>query len=79
MINKIFCLSSIKSSIRLSLLFLCFSFIQIGFAQETKNVLFIGNSQTFYNDLPKMTQNIANCLGDVLTYEESTIPSYSLR
>jgi hypothetical protein len=26
-----------------------------------------------------MTQNIANCLGDVLTYEESTIPSYSLR
>lgn len=79
MINKIFCLSSIKSSIRLSLLFLCFSFIQIGFAQETKNVLFIGNSQTFYNDLPKMTQNIANSLGDVLTYEESTIPSYSLR
>ena len=52
---------------------------QIGFSQEAKNVLFIGNSQTFYNDLPKMTQNIANSLGDVLTYEESTLPSYSLR
>jgi len=63
------------------MLFICISILiaQNGFSQETKNVLFIGNSQTFYNNLPKMTQNIANSVGDVLNYEQSTLPSYSFR
>ncbi|WP_347172566.1 DUF4886 domain-containing protein [Polaribacter uvawellassae] len=51
----------------------------VGYSQKTKNVLFIGNSQTFYNDLPALTSNIAASLGDVLNYEESTIPSFSLK
>lgn len=74
-------INSIQASYRIKFLFLFFTFlfVQIGFSQETKKVLFIGNSQTFYNDLPKMTQNIASSLGDVLDYEESTIPSFSFR
>lgn len=43
------------------------------FAQsERKNVLFIGNSYTSVNDLPRLTQMVAQSMGDELTYESNT-------
>ena len=77
MFNYINFFSSLRVKlIVFSLFFICNS---AGFSQETKKVLFIGNSQTFYNDLPSLTSDIATSLGDVLTYEESTIPSFSIQ
>ena len=69
----------VKIKTWLILLYLFIFVVQFGFSQETKKVLFIGNSQTFYNDLPAITSDIATSLGDVLTYEESTIPGFSLQ
>ncbi len=68
-------------SLRARLIIISFLIIcnYVVYSQKTKNVLFIGNSQTFYNDLPALTSNIATSLGDVLNYEESTIPSFSLK
>lgn len=70
-------------SLNLRAKFIIISFLiicnYVGYSQKTKKVLFIGNSQTFYNDLPALTSNIAASLGDVLNYEESTIPSFSLK
>ena len=37
-------------------------------AQTTKHVLFLGNSYTSVNNLPQMTAQIANSMGDALTY-----------
>ncbi|MGY8951566.1 MAG: PKD domain-containing protein, partial [Flavobacteriales bacterium] len=42
------------------------------FSQETKEVLFIGNSYTYVNDLPNMVKQIALSFGDTLNYESST-------
>ena len=47
------------------------------YSQVEKNVLFIGNSQTYVNDLPFITQNIASSVGDNLIYDESTFGGYS--
>jgi len=41
-------------------------------AQETKNVLFLGNSYTYYNNLPKLIEDIATSQGDVFTHDENT-------
>lgn len=41
-------------------------------AQETKKVLFIGNSYTYYNNLPLLIQNLATANGDVLIKDENT-------
>ena len=43
-----------------------------GFAQQTKEVLFVGNSYTYYNDLPNLVQQIALSFGDTLIHESST-------
>ena len=40
--------------------------------QSTKKILFIGNSYTYVNDLPQMTQSVARSMGDELTYESNT-------
>ena len=42
------------------------------FSQQTKDVLFVGNSYTFYNDLPEMVKQIALSFGDTLNHESST-------
>lgn len=42
------------------------------FSQEIKKVLFIGNSYTFYNNLPELVNNIAQSLGDSLYFDSST-------
>lgn len=41
-------------------------------AQQSVNVLFIGNSYTEVNDLPGMVQQIAASMGDQLTYQSNT-------
>ena len=42
------------------------------FSQQTKEVLFVGNSYTFYNDLPNMVKQIALSFGDTLNYDQNT-------
>ena len=44
----------------------------IGFAQLKKEVLFVGNSYTYVNDLPNLVKQIALSFGDTLLYESST-------
>ena len=34
------------------------------------NVLFLGNSYTYVNDVPKMVQNLAHAAGHTLTYDQ---------
>ncbi|WP_353103364.1 DUF4886 domain-containing protein [Myroides odoratus] len=51
----------------LFLLATCFSYGQV-----RKSVYFIGNSYTHYNDLPLLTQKVAQSTGDVLSYEQTT-------
>lgn len=41
-------------------------------AQDTKKVLFLGNSYTFYNDLPSLVSQMATNTGDVLIYDSNT-------
>ena len=42
-------------------------------AQDSVSVLFIGNSYTYVNDLPTLTNNLTNSLGDILTFDSQTI------
>jgi len=46
--------------------------IQSSFAQQRKEVLFIGNSYTYYNNLPDLVKQIALSFGDSLIYDSST-------
>lgn len=45
-------------------------------AQDTLNVLFLGNSYTFYNQLPNMVREVAASVGDVVTYSSNTPGGY---
>ena len=45
-------------------------------SQITKKVLFLGNSYTYYNDLPSMVNNMATSTGDVLIYDSNTVGGY---
>ena len=42
------------------------------------NVLFIGNSYTYVNDVPKMVQNLAHAAGHTLTYDQHTEGGWTL-
>ncbi|CAI8225595.1 MAG: Uncharacterised protein [Cryomorphaceae bacterium] len=53
------------------LLFLAFIPL-LSFGQLKKEVLFIGNSYTYYNDLPDLVKEIALSFGDTLVHESST-------
>jgi hypothetical protein len=46
-------------------------------AQQKKEVLFIGNSYTYVNDLPNLVKQIALSFGDTLVHESSTPGGYS--
>ena len=49
-----------------------------GFSQSNaKRVLFIGNSYTFYNDMPELVKNCALSTGDSMTTDQSTISGYT--
>lgn len=52
-------------------------FANFTFAQSY-DVLFIGNSYTYYNNLPEMISNIANDLGDTVNYDQNTPGGTSL-
>ena len=56
----------------ITLLFPIFSFSQ------SYDILFIGNSYTYYNNLPEMLSNIANAFGDSVNYDQSTPGGTSL-
>lgn len=44
----------------------------VNFAQDSSNVLFIGNSYTYGNDLPTMLTQLASSLGDYVSKDQST-------
>ncbi len=50
-----------------------------GFAQSSKNVLFLGNSYTAVNNLPQMIADIATSMGDTLIYDSNTPGGYTLQ
>ena len=54
------------------LLLIVLFFPIITFSQQTKEVLFVGNSYTFYNNLPQLVADIALSLGDTLIHDSST-------
>ena len=43
------------------------------FSQQTKEVLFIGNSYTYQNNMPQLVSNIATSFGDTLNYDSSLL------
>lgn len=46
---------------------------------QTKRALFVGNSYTYFNDLPKMVADMALSTGDTLIYDSSTPGGYTLQ
>ena len=62
-----------KTAAIFSLLFISFC----SFSQETKHVLFIGNSYTYYNDLPSLLAQAASSAGDVVIHDSNTPPNVS--
>ncbi|MFT5983083.1 MAG: hypothetical protein ACI9RM_001524 [Ulvibacter sp.] len=62
-----------KSTTIFFLLFVSFC----SFSQETKRVLFIGNSYTYYNDLPDLLSQAASSAGDVVIHDSNTPPNVS--
>ena len=41
-------------------------------AQTTKRAFFIGNSYTYYNNMPEIVNSLANAGGDTLIHASST-------
>jgi hypothetical protein len=54
------------------LLFLLSIIPFLSFGQLKKEVLFIGNSYTYYNNMPQLVEQIALSFGDSLIYDSST-------
>jgi hypothetical protein len=46
---------------------------------QTKNVLFLGNSYTYVNDLPGTIGTLANSFGDTLTHDQNTPGGYTMQ
>lgn len=44
--------------------------VGIGFGQDSAKVLFIGNSYTYYNDLPQLVSDLANSMGDYVYHDD---------
>ncbi len=51
--------------------------IAISASADHKKALFIGNSYTFYGNMPQMIADIATSLGDTLTHDSSTPGGYN--
>ncbi len=70
------CLQLIMSKL---ILFVFSSFVfSFSFGQQTKKVLFLGNSYTAVNNLPSLISDIATSLGDLLIYNSNTPGGYTL-
>jgi hypothetical protein len=48
------------------------------FGQQTKRVLFLGNSYTYANDLPQLLADIANSTGKTLIFDMNAPGGYYL-
>ncbi|MCS4305025.1 PKD domain-containing protein [Chryseobacterium sp. BIGb0232] len=55
-----------------TLLFLFLIAFSAIFSQTSKKVFFIGNSYTYFNDLPALIQDIAQSTGDILEHQSQT-------
>jgi hypothetical protein len=64
-----------KQLILASLLMMSLPLVQ---AQEIRQVLFLGNSYTYVNDLPKTIHDIAKAMGDSVFYDSNTPGGYTL-
>jgi hypothetical protein len=62
-----------------AILLLTICFALAAQAQETKRVLFLGNSYTYYNNLPQLVANIAQSLGDSLIFDSNAPGGYTLQ
>lgn len=51
----------------------------LSYGQVHKKVYFLGNSYTYYNDLPRLIQKTAQSMGDVFDYEQTTAGGASLQ
>ena len=56
----------------LTLIIASILYISPAFSQQTKEVLFVGNSYTYGNNLPDLIKQIALSFGDTLIYDSST-------
>lgn len=54
------------------ILFIFLSVTYVNAQSTSKRVLFIGNSYTYFNDLPNMLRSMANTVGDTLTHDSHT-------
>jgi len=54
------------------LVIMCLLWVTWSYAQTTKRVYFVGNSYTYFNDLPELIQKIALSTNDHLEYESHT-------
>jgi len=59
-------------------LFLIYSSVLSAFGQRKINVLFVGNSLTYYNNLPELVSLIAKSDSVQLTYKMLAFPNYAL-
>ncbi len=46
---------------------------------QTKSALFLGNSYTYYNNLPLLVSNLALSMGDTLEYDMNALGGYRLK
>ncbi len=59
--------------------FLLICFITFSaFAQKRVNILYVGNSLTYYNNLPELVNRIAKCDSVEITYRMLAFPNYAL-
>lgn len=60
------------------LLLLAIFISSVSYAQQTKRVLFLGNSYTYGNNLPLLVENIAYSKGDSVYHDQNTPGGYTL-
>lgn len=64
---------------KLKVIFAFFCISCIVFSQETRKVLFLGNSYTEANNLPLIVSELATNTGDVLIYDSNTPSGYTFQ
>lgn len=69
--------SFIITSIVIAILFILAFYSKVN-AATTTNILFIGNSSTYYNDMPKMVKGLANADGMSCNVDAVTASNYNL-
>lgn len=60
-------------------LFLATCLLAISATADTKKALFLGNSLTFFNDMPQMVKDLALPLGDTLIWDSNTPQGFTLQ